>query len=245
MSWIVGDGQTIRIWKDPWLPHGSLRSYIEGPLIFHDEERRVSSLRTNHSWNFDEFDFPLPPSSKILFRGSLSRNLCDFQILFCGPTTMVLVQLNLLPNFSSINNTYSSINKVGIGFGIYNAQKRFKLSSGKLCATGCPQKHFSPLDAPISMLNGLSVTPRKQPFIYYVIVLGLKRSGINPQESCLCLSFSCHCKIGSKVMQLQTRLSHSSVQDAIEFHFLAGSASQTMVRIPQSILQNSELGISI
>ena len=23
ISWIIGDGQTIRIWKDPWLPQGS------------------------------------------------------------------------------------------------------------------------------------------------------------------------------------------------------------------------------
>lgn len=62
MSWIVGDGSTIRIWKDPWLPQGSLRSYIEGPLLYPDKDRKVSSLRTNHSWNFEAFDFPLPPS---------------------------------------------------------------------------------------------------------------------------------------------------------------------------------------
>ena len=31
MSWIIEDGQTIRIWKDPWLPQGSLRNYIKGP----------------------------------------------------------------------------------------------------------------------------------------------------------------------------------------------------------------------
>ena len=38
MSWIVRDGQTILIWKDQWLPQGTLRSYIEGPLLFHDED---------------------------------------------------------------------------------------------------------------------------------------------------------------------------------------------------------------
>ena len=32
MSRIVGDGQDIRIWQDSWLPHGTLRSHIEGPL---------------------------------------------------------------------------------------------------------------------------------------------------------------------------------------------------------------------
>ena len=49
MSWIVGDSQDIRIWKDPWLPHGTLRSYIEGPLQCLVEDSRVSSLRANHS----------------------------------------------------------------------------------------------------------------------------------------------------------------------------------------------------
>ena len=49
MSWIVGNGQTIRIWKDPWLPHSSLRNYIEGPLLPHNEDSRANSLRTIQS----------------------------------------------------------------------------------------------------------------------------------------------------------------------------------------------------
>ena len=47
MRWVVGDGQTIRSWKDHWLPNGSLRSYIEGPLLPQDEDRRVNSLWSN------------------------------------------------------------------------------------------------------------------------------------------------------------------------------------------------------
>ena len=61
MSWIVRDGQTIRIWKDQWLPQGTLRSYIKGPIFFQDEDQRVSSLRAHHTWNFDAFNFLLPP----------------------------------------------------------------------------------------------------------------------------------------------------------------------------------------
>ena len=33
MRWYIEDGQTIRIWQDPWLPNGTLRNYIEGPLV--------------------------------------------------------------------------------------------------------------------------------------------------------------------------------------------------------------------
>ena len=66
MSWIVGDGQTICIWKDPWLPHGSLHNYIEGPLLPHDEDCRVNSLRTNQSWSFESLNISLPPQLQNL-----------------------------------------------------------------------------------------------------------------------------------------------------------------------------------
>ena len=65
MSWIVGDGQTIRIWKDPWLPYGSLRNYIKGPLLPHDEDSKVDSLRTTYSWSFDS----LPSQLQNLIQG--------------------------------------------------------------------------------------------------------------------------------------------------------------------------------
>ena len=47
MRWVVGDGRTIRIWKDHWLPNGSLRTYIEGPLLPQEEDREVNSLWSN------------------------------------------------------------------------------------------------------------------------------------------------------------------------------------------------------
>ena len=59
MRWIVRDGQTIRVWKDPWLPISSLCSYIEGPFLPHDEDRRVNLLWLNHSWSFDSLNLPL------------------------------------------------------------------------------------------------------------------------------------------------------------------------------------------
>ena len=34
MRWIVGDGLSIRVWQDHWLPNGSLHEYIEGPLPY-------------------------------------------------------------------------------------------------------------------------------------------------------------------------------------------------------------------
>ena len=61
MSWIIGDGQTI--------PDGSLRSYIEGPLLPHDEDRRVNSLWSNHTWTFESLNLPLSPHLQNLIQG--------------------------------------------------------------------------------------------------------------------------------------------------------------------------------
>ena len=77
--------------EDPWLPQGSLCSYIEGPLLLHDEDRRVSSLRTNHSWSFNSLNLPFPLNFKTLFKVFLWHNLLESLTLLCGPTTTVLV----------------------------------------------------------------------------------------------------------------------------------------------------------
>ena len=71
MHWYIGDGQTIRIWQDPWLPNGTLRSYIEGPLPPHEEDRRINALWTNHSWSLDSLSLHLPPQLHSLIQGIL------------------------------------------------------------------------------------------------------------------------------------------------------------------------------
>ena len=65
----MGDGQDILIWQDSWLSRGTLRSYIEGPLLCHAEDCRVSSLRANHSWTFESLTFPLPPQLEQIIQG--------------------------------------------------------------------------------------------------------------------------------------------------------------------------------
>ena len=47
MQWIVGDGQTIRVWQDNWLPGGTLQSRIAGPISLSEEQRLVTSLHNN------------------------------------------------------------------------------------------------------------------------------------------------------------------------------------------------------
>ena len=69
MKCIVGDGQTIRVWDDHWLPGGALRSCIEGPLMQNDKNNWVSSLRANHNWTFHSLHVPLPPQLEQLILG--------------------------------------------------------------------------------------------------------------------------------------------------------------------------------
>ena len=59
-KWIVRDGQTIRVWDEHWIPGGTLRSRIAGSLMQNAKNRRVSSLRNNHTWTFNSLHVPLP-----------------------------------------------------------------------------------------------------------------------------------------------------------------------------------------
>ena len=69
MQWIVGDGQTIRVWQDKWLPEGTLRSRIARSLSPSEEQHLVTSLHNNHNWTFDGLQIPLPPNIEHLIQG--------------------------------------------------------------------------------------------------------------------------------------------------------------------------------
>ena len=69
MRWILGDGQTIRIWADHWIPGGTLRSRIAGPLMPHEEQGVVCSLHNNHDWALDVLQVPLPVHLEQLIKG--------------------------------------------------------------------------------------------------------------------------------------------------------------------------------
>lgn len=68
-KWIIGDGQTIRVWKDHWIPGCSLRSHIVGLLMPNEEQRLVSSLQDNHIWRLVGLQIPLPMQFKQLIKG--------------------------------------------------------------------------------------------------------------------------------------------------------------------------------
>ena len=70
MRWTIGDGRFIRVWTDQWLPNGSLRNYIEGPLLPQEDDRRVNSLWSNQEWSFESLNLPLPTQIRDLIQGT-------------------------------------------------------------------------------------------------------------------------------------------------------------------------------
>ena len=69
MIWILGDNQNIRVWEDYWIPGGTLRSHIEGPLMPNEEQFLVSFLRNSHAWTLDVLQVPLPMQLEQLIKG--------------------------------------------------------------------------------------------------------------------------------------------------------------------------------
>lgn len=85
MKWIVGDGQTISVWDDHWIRGGTLCSRIKGPFMLNDENSRVSTLRTNHTWTFDSLHVPLPPQLKQLIKGIPMAHIARLSNTFIWP----------------------------------------------------------------------------------------------------------------------------------------------------------------
>ena len=85
MRWFVGDERTIRVWKDNWLPNGSLRDYIKGPLPPQEEDRRVNSLWANQTWSFESINLPLPPQIQELIQGIPMTRVATLDDSFLWP----------------------------------------------------------------------------------------------------------------------------------------------------------------
>ena len=60
MKWILGDGQTIRVWKHYWILRGTLHSRIAEPLMPNEEQQLLCFLQNNHAWTLDFLHVPLP-----------------------------------------------------------------------------------------------------------------------------------------------------------------------------------------
>lgn len=61
LKWFVQNGESIKLWKDFWLPNGILRNLIQGPLTREEEQLTVRQcFDLNHEWNSMSISFELP-----------------------------------------------------------------------------------------------------------------------------------------------------------------------------------------
>ena len=60
IRWILGRSSNLNLWYDNWLPNGSLRSLIQGPLACEDESLKVKDVFGLHGWDWSLLSFHLP-----------------------------------------------------------------------------------------------------------------------------------------------------------------------------------------
>ena len=77
LKWNVKNGALINFWNDFWLPSGSVRSLIQGPLSREEEQLTVKqSFEQNGEWNPRKISFELPDQINNTIRATpLSYNL--------------------------------------------------------------------------------------------------------------------------------------------------------------------------
>lgn len=71
---IIHSGLQSSLWHDRWMPQGSLRTLIAGPLLRHEDNMKVAEAFDNSgNWNWHMLSFSLPPNI-IQTMFSLPRN---------------------------------------------------------------------------------------------------------------------------------------------------------------------------
>lgn len=189
-----------------WLP----ASYIEGPILFHDEDRRASSLRTNHSWNFEAFDFPLSPQLKNLIQGIPVTHFTQLSNSFIWPHNNGICLVKSASKFLFYKQQVP-FNKQNWNW-IWSLQcpKKIQTFIWKAMCTRLPIKTFLTigcphLDSHCPRCHTSETTIHSLHDCPWTKEVWSQSPGI-----CSCLSFIHPYKIGSNVMQLQTRLYYTS-----------------------------------
>ena len=198
MRWFVGDGRTIRVWKDHWLLNGSLRDYVEGPLPPppQEEDRRVNSLWANQTWSFESINLPLPPQIQELIQGIPMTRVATLDDSFLWPHNKGHAPSSPQQNFFSSVSWPRGIKPVGTKYGLPRAPRKSNFSSGRLCTIISPPKLSSHLDGRLWIRDARDVNLRKLRFTFFETILEQKRSSANPQVFCPYPSSICRFKNG-------------------------------------------------
>lgn len=134
VKWVIGDGNSVRVWEDNWLLGGSLRNHIVGPMLPNEELRLFRSLRVNHMWTFEDLPFPIPLQLKNTILGIPVAHPSQVSDTFVCPQIKASAPSGRPQNFF-INRWISlQIPPCGVGYGSFRAQRKYMYSFGSLCA---------------------------------------------------------------------------------------------------------------
>lgn len=103
------NGESISLWFDKWLFGSSLRSCIHGPILSHENDLKLSCLRSKDILRVISFDLPCDPVDKI--RSITFSNVDDKAFFLWTKASKFSLKLAL----DSIQDT--NIIESWIGFG--------------------------------------------------------------------------------------------------------------------------------
>ena len=66
VRWIPRRNGNLSVWHDNWVPNGSFRTLIQGPLTVEDEAIRVKDVFGPQGWDWSRISFKLPSQVLIL-----------------------------------------------------------------------------------------------------------------------------------------------------------------------------------
>ena len=107
IRWILGRNSTLSAWHDNWMPNGSLRTIIQGPLTVEDEALKVKDIFGLQGWDWSKVSFQLP--------------------------TQVLMDINSIPFSIRADQRGDRLTWVGANRGDFDLKHAYSIATG--CGT--------------------------------------------------------------------------------------------------------------
>ena len=74
LAWKIGNGESINLWNDKWLLGENLRSTVQGPLLPHELDLKLSSLKDNDILRISSINIPAETLIKIRNTQFINKN---------------------------------------------------------------------------------------------------------------------------------------------------------------------------